>query len=181
MNQVTNLSNQELISEALNNNEGVLAANGALSTVTGLRTGRSPNDRFVVKESSTEEFEVLQEDKDSWIEFVERVGSKENPVLVPLSQQEFLDKKEAHSSITQDFLKEITEKRNLNAPGLIPFELGFSIKGISGMKIGQAFKINEFFLPSRYQGRTAFIITGIDHKVQNNEWKTDIATQLIIT
>lgn len=133
------------------------------------------------KESSTEEFEVSQEDKDKWIEFVERVGSKENPVLVPLSQQEFLDKKEAHSSITQDFLKEITEKRNLNAPGLIPFELGFTIKGISGMKIGQAFKINEFFLPSRYQGRTAFIITGIDHKVDNNEWKTDIATQLIIT
>ena len=78
-------------------------------------------------------------------------------------------------------MKEITEKRNLNAPGLIPFELGFTIKGISGMKIGQAFKINEFFLPSRYQGRTAFIITGIDHKVDNNEWKTDIATQLIIT
>ena len=55
MNHATNLSNQELISEALKNNEGVLAANGALSTITGLRTGRSPNDRFIVKESSTEE------------------------------------------------------------------------------------------------------------------------------
>ena len=40
MNHATNLSNQELISEALKNNEGVLAANGALSTITGLRTGR---------------------------------------------------------------------------------------------------------------------------------------------
>ena len=55
MNHDTNLSNQELISEALKNNEGVLAANGALSTITGLRTGRSPNDRFIVKENSTEE------------------------------------------------------------------------------------------------------------------------------
>ena len=55
MNHATNLSNQELISEALKNNEGVLAANGALSTITGLRTGRSPNDRFIVKENSTEE------------------------------------------------------------------------------------------------------------------------------
>ena len=55
MNHATNLSNQELISEALKNNEGVLAENGALSTITGLRTGRSPNDRFIVKESSTEE------------------------------------------------------------------------------------------------------------------------------
>jgi len=55
MNHDTNLSNQELISEALKNSEGVLAANGALSTITGLRTGRSPNDRFIVKESSTEE------------------------------------------------------------------------------------------------------------------------------
>ena len=55
MNNTTNLSNQELISEALKNNEGVLAANGALSTITGLRTGRSPNDRFIVKENSTEE------------------------------------------------------------------------------------------------------------------------------
>ena len=44
------LTNEELITAAVNNGEGVIANNGAFSTETGERTGRSPNDRFIVKE-----------------------------------------------------------------------------------------------------------------------------------
>ena len=44
------LTNEELITAAVNNGEGVIASNGAFSTETGERTGRSPNDRFIVKE-----------------------------------------------------------------------------------------------------------------------------------
>ena len=47
------LSNEELIEEAVKNNEGVIASNGAFSTSTGNRTGRSPNDRFIVQEPTT--------------------------------------------------------------------------------------------------------------------------------
>jgi len=47
------LSNDELINAAIANNEGIIASNGAFSTNTGLRTGRSPNDRFIVKEPTT--------------------------------------------------------------------------------------------------------------------------------
>jgi phosphoenolpyruvate carboxykinase (ATP) len=47
------LSSEELIEEAVKNNEGVIASNGAFSTSTGERTGRSPNDRFIVQESTT--------------------------------------------------------------------------------------------------------------------------------
>jgi len=48
-----NLSAAELVNIALARNEGVLAANQALNVTTGLRTGRSPKDRFIVKDDIT--------------------------------------------------------------------------------------------------------------------------------
>ena len=53
--QALELTTEELINAAINNNEGIMASNGAFSATTGKRTGRSPNDRFIVKESSTDQ------------------------------------------------------------------------------------------------------------------------------
>ncbi len=50
-----NLSQSELIEETLKSGEGVLTSTGALMCDTGKFTGRSPKDRFVVKDANTED------------------------------------------------------------------------------------------------------------------------------
>ena len=48
-----NLTSFQLIEKAIENGEAHLSSTGALYTTTGKRSGRSPNDRFIVKEPST--------------------------------------------------------------------------------------------------------------------------------
>jgi phosphoenolpyruvate carboxykinase (ATP) len=48
-----NLSTPKLVEAALRNNEGLLSSRGALVSETGKRTGRSPKDKFTVKDAVT--------------------------------------------------------------------------------------------------------------------------------
>jgi len=48
-----NLTPAHLVEEAIRRGEGTLGANGTLMVRTGERTGRSPNDRFVIEDDAT--------------------------------------------------------------------------------------------------------------------------------
>ncbi len=49
-----NLTEPELYEEAIRRSEGRVAAGGAFAVDTGIHTGRSPNDKFVVRDATTE-------------------------------------------------------------------------------------------------------------------------------
>ena len=85
-------------------------------------------------------------------------------------------------SFWKSYIREINlidfQKNNINSSlsGFIPVELGITMEGISGVKIYNKIQINQKFLPSSYPEALKFIIKGVDHKISNNVWETDITT-----
>jgi hypothetical protein len=70
---------------------------------------------------------------------------------------------------------------DLKYKAIIPFELEITLDGIAGMVQGQIFTINSNILPESYTNSDiGFIITGISHTLQNNDWTTIIKTQICI-
>lgn len=69
----------------------------------------------------------------------------------------------------------------LQYKAIIPFELEITLDGLAGCIQGQVFKINENILPYAYsESGIGFIITGISHSLQNNDWVTIIKTQICV-
>jgi len=60
--------------------------------------------------------------------------------------------------------------------GFLPFNLKLSMDGLSGIKIYNKIKVNTAFLPSNYGETLSFIVTGVNHKLSNNEWVTSLDT-----
>lgn len=63
--------------------------------------------------------------------------------------------------------------------GFLPIKLSITMKGLSGMKILQEFKINSSFLPSNYPTALRFLVSNIKHELNNNQWNTTIDTIVV--
>lgn len=62
--------------------------------------------------------------------------------------------------------------------GIIPLNLSFTMDGISGLKVGEAFKIQNNILPSRYHNKVGFIITGLTDNIADSRWVTEVTTKM---
>jgi hypothetical protein len=63
--------------------------------------------------------------------------------------------------------------------GFIPFKITMTLDGISGFKIYQKLQVNTGFLPNGYPTTSEFIVTGINNKLKDNDWETDLTVILI--
>lgn len=70
------------------------------------------------------------------------------------------------------------QQQNINSSlsGFIPVEVNLTTEGIDGIKIYNELLINQRFLPSSYPRALKFLIKGVDHKISNNIWETNITT-----
>lgn len=60
--------------------------------------------------------------------------------------------------------------------GFLPINLKVDMDGIGGIRIYDLVKVNTSFLPSNYPDTLEFICTGVNHKLENNEWVTSLKT-----
>lgn len=89
--------------------------------------------------------------------------------------------KPAHQAVMILLYKNEIITKKTNPPGILPIQLSFDILGISGFRITDVFKLGPGLLPSRYNGNVSFTITGLDNKIENNQWITSISALMMIT
>ena len=60
--------------------------------------------------------------------------------------------------------------------GFIPFELGLTMDGLSGLKIYNKLNVDTTFLPDQYPKSLEFVVKGVEQTIQNNDWTTKVTT-----
>lgn len=68
-----------------------------------------------------------------------------------------------------------------NYKAIIPITLEVKMDGISGITIGEIFRINANILPTEYNDKNVgFIVTGIAHDITRADWITTLTTQFCL-
>lgn len=68
---------------------------------------------------------------------------------------------------------------------IIPYELGLTLDGISGINVMETFLVNEQILPRVYRSEggdgVGFLVTGLQHKIDQTGWTTTLKSQIYTT
>jgi len=100
-----------------------------------------------------------------------------------------LEKSAQYANALKDlinFWKGLTPDPNKNR-AIIPTKLSVNIDGIGGIITGNIFRIPDSILPRGYKGedgvgptKLAYTVTNIGHSINNNDWMTNIQSQMIL-
>ena len=128
------------------------------------------------QEKAAQERKKLIDNLDTVVSYFSRLNTKK---IIPTTSMSNI--KPAHQAVMNLLLKNEIITKKTNPPGLIPIQLSFDILGISGLRITDTFNIGPGLLPSRYKNNVSFTITGIDNKIESNQWITSISALMMIT
>lgn len=83
-----------------------------------------------------------------------------------------------------NYFKSIS-KSDIKNRAIIPTKLHIEMDGIGGIIIGNIFKLPDEVLPRGYKGgavgsRLGYVVTGIAHSINNNDWITKLEAQTVI-
>jgi hypothetical protein len=70
----------------------------------------------------------------------------------------------------------LTNQDIIPGVGFLPIDLELTMDGLSGMKLFESYTADDRLLPANYRDKIQFIITGISHKIANNDWTTTVTS-----
>jgi len=160
--------------------EAMLRWNTGLSSrviTTRSITGEQPSDPKTVEEKQKE----FSDEQAGRREVVSKALQQfYHTTPAHYSKKQFLEAKNQYTAYASGYISKIQGQETKLPAGIIPFEVNMEIGGIAGIRQGQAFVIGGNILPPRYKGVVGFIVTGINHKIQNSRWITTLKAQTII-
>lgn len=132
-----------------------------------------------------DKFTPLQKKLVLYLTYLEKMfSSNDEEFLIPryfeLKPDDMARGQQALISYINEFYtqcSEATEKETTSSQlGFIPIEFDLTIDGLSGMKIYNQVRIDTRFLPPEYRNTIDFVIAGVQHTIENNQWLTTINT-----
>lgn len=176
---------------------GAQAKGGALGTDTNTLVDFNKNltDRIIPKkdaptappnETVAQEAAKLKSLQDSWA-IIADLFIQLNPDYWTAGDYD-VEESSKYANALKDIINYFTSIGVSNAKNraIIPTKLSLTMDGIGGMVIGNMFKINDDILPAGYTGtggvgsQIGYIVTGLGHKVSNNDWTTQVDAQFVI-
>jgi hypothetical protein len=137
------------------------------------------NPASVVPSGTVDEAEINYVNKFLDKGYITRYGFTE---LTPPNLKFSDDIIEGNISVGTEFFKYIVAKNSSTSGGtigFIPFKISFTMDGLSGIKIYNKLNVDTRFLPRAYGDNLDLIVTGVSHKLSNNDWETDIEATVI--
>jgi hypothetical protein len=154
--------------------EKLIAANKESRIQTGSVAEANEEYTKTIWQGAASAFGLVKKDIDNYVFFDKGLALNDQVI-----DQNITIATEFYKYCQYEIRENYNDKYASPRTGFVPISLGVTMDGISGIKIYNAVNVDTRFLPVNYPESLKFIIKGVNHKLQNNDWETSIETVVI--